>query len=84
MKSIEDILSENEYDVHYYGGGRRHILSAMEEYAQQEAIAFAEWVDRKALRSGTNEWISGNGIALKFTTEELFVKFQAESKNLNT
>lgn len=35
LRSKEEILAKYEYEVHYYGGGRRHILAAMEEYANQ-------------------------------------------------
>lgn len=41
-KTKEEILSENEYDVHFYGGGRRRILEGMDEYAEQVAIEFLE------------------------------------------
>lgn len=35
IKTKEEILSNYEYDVHYYGGGRRHILEAMDQYYNQ-------------------------------------------------
>lgn len=37
MTSREEILSTHEYDVHYYGGGRRNILEAMDQYADQQS-----------------------------------------------
>lgn len=42
----DQILSNHEYDVHYYGGGRRHVLEAMDLFAKQQAIAFAEWMEK--------------------------------------
>lgn len=46
--SKEEILENYEYDVHYYGGGRKHVLEAMEIFAKQESIEFFKWNAAKA------------------------------------
>ncbi len=35
MKTAEQILSNYDFDIHYYGDGKNDILKAMEEYANQ-------------------------------------------------
>ena len=44
MSRKEEILRDNEYDVHYYGRGRQNILEAMDEHAKEVAIGFARYI----------------------------------------
>lgn len=76
----EEILSNNEYDVHYYGGGRNNVLSAMDEYAKQEAIAFKEWQDSNLEErkwenyDGHDTWINPHTMEV-ISTEQLYERF---------
>lgn len=55
------------------------VYKAMDLYAQQVAIAFAEWVDLNAIRQGPNEWThKGDNWRKKRTTEEIFDLFIKE------
>lgn len=42
-----EILEQHEYDVHYYGGGRRQVLAAMNIFSKQECIALIKFLSRK-------------------------------------
>lgn len=78
-KTKEDILSNYEYDVHYYGeSGRRHILKAMDEYAKQEAINFQEWAAGEDWRpyDGSDVWINLDQGRKVVGTKELYEIFK--------
>jgi len=51
--------------------------------AQQEAIAFGEWIAFNGYDWVCRKWVS-DGDEPPATSEELYRKFQAESKNPNT
>lgn len=76
------ILSNHEYDVHYYGGGRRHILYAMELYAKQQAIAFAKWCAEMGWEKYIEEdlWKNRMGYVTEYTTEQLYDLFIEQIK----
>ncbi len=87
----EEILANHEYNVHYYGGGRRHVLEAMEEYAQQvaksRAIAFAKFIGWATLmyhgdKFGTWEMRDGLGFPREVTTDQLYEIFSMHPDQL--
>lgn len=84
--SKEEILENYEYDVHYYGGGRRHILTAMDEYAKQEAIGFWGWVgecDFTFQRAGIHIFIENNPHGIKsgyYTVDQLYSIYQQQKE----
>lgn len=78
-KMLDKLMAENlgEYV-------REDVLELMDEYARQEALGFAEWIDgcgynRIPYKGKDGEWTEGNEIVAE-TTEQLFDLY-LQSKN---
>lgn len=75
--SKEEIL-ENKIGVNYareFGGSLTiDVFDAMDEYAKQEAIGFAEWLQENGWEKyiGENNWRNRMGYATEYTTEQLY------------
>ena len=59
---------------------RQDALKAMSEFAQQEAIAFAEWCAENGWEKHIQEntWFNRMGYATEYTTTELYSLFKQQ------
>lgn len=67
---FEVFQSENEYSA-------KSILNAMEEFATQKSIAFAEWINSEGYREydGYDRWIAPQNSSNVYETKQLYEMF---------
>lgn len=75
--SKEEILSNHEHDVHYYGSGRSQVLKAMGIHAKQQVLDFIHWaaIEGWVQYDGWDSWINqqqGNKVMELKNLYELF------------
>lgn len=73
--TASEVLKQHEYDVHYYGGGRRHILEAMNIFSKQECIAFIKFLSKKEY-----DFSVGGGELDEEGAKEFYDEFISERK----
>lgn len=55
MTKAEEILKQVDIDVYFYSNAaRRELLSGIEQYAKEQAIAFVKWAAENNYESGFN------------------------------
>ena len=88
MTKEEILKSGNEHsvldDINIYDGDLDNVYRAMDQYAEQEAMSFAQWIGQEVnpfLMQENGKWIQANGNATEFTTAELYQLFLSSIKS---
>lgn len=77
MKTKEEILEDQFYTSD--SEDRERIFQAMEEYAQQTAMEFAEWIEKNCVALSYRTWEKiTEPDSDCYTTEQLFALFDEE------
>jgi hypothetical protein len=79
-KTKEQILTRFDSSISYYYTRivtpLEYAHEAMDAFAEQQSIAFAEWMDTTAVRNGPHEWTVGDGNETeRYTTAGLYKAF---------
>lgn len=71
----ESVLEEEATEACLTPTQKLLVLSAMDEYAKQQVVAFQKWTNQHGWFWNPNQWLNYHGEHTPMTTEELYSLF---------